>query len=91
MANLDSIGGGLLRGIRGRKVFYPVEALVKWVEKRATFPKGERYAALTTSKTWRHRRATGLPALKYRAGDGFSTDFPVAGRRTAGGEPAIIR
>lgn len=35
LANLDSLGIGPPRGTCGRKVFYPVDSLVVWIEKRA--------------------------------------------------------
>lgn len=35
MANLDSLGEGPPRGRCGRKVFYPVDSLVVWLEARA--------------------------------------------------------
>lgn len=36
MANLDSVGEGPPRGKCGRKVFYPVDTLITWLEERAT-------------------------------------------------------
>lgn len=35
MANMDSLGQGPPRGRCGRKVFYPVDELVKWLAARA--------------------------------------------------------
>lgn len=35
LANLDSLGEGPPRGRCGRKVFYPVDTLVAWLERRA--------------------------------------------------------
>ena len=35
LANLDSIGEGPPRGRMGRKIFYPVQSLCKWMESRA--------------------------------------------------------
>ena len=35
MANLDSIGAGPPRGRCGKKIFYPVDTLVIWLEQRA--------------------------------------------------------
>lgn len=36
LANLDCLGQGPPRGNMGRKVFYPVEGLITWMEKRTT-------------------------------------------------------
>lgn len=35
LANLDSLNAGPPRGNCGRKVFYPVDELVKWLEEKA--------------------------------------------------------
>lgn len=35
LANLDSLGDGPPRGRCGRKVFYPVDSLVAWLEARS--------------------------------------------------------
>lgn len=35
LANLDSLGDGPPRGRCGRKVFYPVDTLVTWLEARS--------------------------------------------------------
>lgn len=34
MANLDSLNEGPPRGRCGRKIFYPVDSLIKWLEHR---------------------------------------------------------
>lgn len=38
MANLDSLGEGPPRGRYGRKIFYPVDSLVAWMEARSAEP-----------------------------------------------------
>lgn len=35
IANLDSLGVGPPRGRCGRKIYYPVDSLIKWMLKRA--------------------------------------------------------
>jgi hypothetical protein len=41
LANLDSIGEGPPKGHLGRKVFYPVDGLISWMERRASFDRME--------------------------------------------------
>lgn len=36
LANLDSLGKGPPRGKCGRKVFYPIDTLVSWLQARAS-------------------------------------------------------
>lgn len=38
LANLDSIGEGPPRVRVGRKVAYPVQAFIEWLERRASIP-----------------------------------------------------